>query len=736
MTQMKSAFQSKGTFKIEVGPETIKMLSSELYSDPIKAMVREYSTNAKDSHVDAKNGQPFDVHLPTSAYPMFYVRDYGTGMSRELIETVCQTYGASTKRETNQSTGKFGLGFKSALAYVNTFSVMSYLNGTVYRYMVKTGDNGMPELLYDNNPEKTDEPNGVKIQFAVDAKDVRAFIVAAKSVYPFFEIPPNFVGDITPDIEPPVYLAGGVEDTFTWRICEDDSESMIIMGSNAYPMPVPAIEEFKDDLIHYYVEMDLFEPTPAREALRWPSEDVDRIKEMRQIVVQRLVAQFIEETKGMTSWERLRHHHSSPSKFVRTCCRNYVKSRYPNRIDLRTESFDIEFNTFDAMLRIAPKQVGVFGCVGSPIRRRRYLRGGDKKYTSAGYFCIERKMAHVDKDHPVSLLVYDVKGINSMLEHIPNHTLVLGKPGQTYDPKWMDGLTAVFDAEKIPYEVLHLSEIIAAHPKRLTQSSVNRSKPDPNACVGAFDLVNGIFTRTTDITQFTHYIEFDDETTFSVRNTFRGLGGCSHTEGLNQTSYEEVADALGMPHKGITMCYIRPRFVKDYATNLKSWAKLSKEYFKKKFTDDWMNFMVILNNHDAWRELSCESIELLKMYEDITNAWAFRAIKYPLAAQILETLIEHRFRAGNFSRTAANKDQYIWLEQSTAASKAIEEYNALTRWAFNSSAFCEIHKNWTQALNRETASMLRSYPYLFKHRNDLLYRSLITRSLHTSHINE
>jgi len=42
----------------------------------IKTIVREYSTNAKDSQVEAGVTKPFDVQLPSVNNPMFKIRDY------------------------------------------------------------------------------------------------------------------------------------------------------------------------------------------------------------------------------------------------------------------------------------------------------------------------------------------------------------------------------------------------------------------------------------------------------------------------------------------------------------------------------------------------------------------------------------------------------------------------------------------------------------------------------------
>ena len=70
----------ESNYTIEATPTAFSILSDQLYSNKIRAVIRELSTNAYDSHVDAGNGdKPFEVHLPSNMEPTFSVRDYGTG---------------------------------------------------------------------------------------------------------------------------------------------------------------------------------------------------------------------------------------------------------------------------------------------------------------------------------------------------------------------------------------------------------------------------------------------------------------------------------------------------------------------------------------------------------------------------------------------------------------------------------------------------------------------------------
>jgi hypothetical protein len=64
-----------GEFRIRNSAKAFSILSSGLYSNKIRAIIRELSCNAVDSHVAAnRNTTPFDVHLPNAMEPWFAIR--------------------------------------------------------------------------------------------------------------------------------------------------------------------------------------------------------------------------------------------------------------------------------------------------------------------------------------------------------------------------------------------------------------------------------------------------------------------------------------------------------------------------------------------------------------------------------------------------------------------------------------------------------------------------------------
>lgn len=111
-----------------IAPEHTRMVMStlsRLYSEPFESVMREYTSNAYDSHKKAGQSKPVIVKLirenPTTQ--SILIKDCGTGMSKkELLESFTQ-YGTSSKKDDPNFIGLFGLGGKSAFALVNKFVI-------------------------------------------------------------------------------------------------------------------------------------------------------------------------------------------------------------------------------------------------------------------------------------------------------------------------------------------------------------------------------------------------------------------------------------------------------------------------------------------------------------------------------------------------------------------------------------------------------------------------------------
>lgn len=229
-----------GKFGMEVNAKAFSILSEGIYENKIRAIIRELSTNAQDSHIEAGNRDPIEIHLPNDKEPFFYIQDYGVGLSEEEILNIYTNFFVSTKDQSNRYTGNLGLGSKSPLSYnTKSFTVTAIKNGTklVYSCYIENGLPSYAKLL----EEKTNERNGVKVQLPVSNRDFYSFKNEAENVFKWFTVKPNFIG-VQVKIEKPKRIFEGNGWYFS------DGECILLMGNIGYPIEVgeSGLEKYKN----------------------------------------------------------------------------------------------------------------------------------------------------------------------------------------------------------------------------------------------------------------------------------------------------------------------------------------------------------------------------------------------------------------------------------------------------------------------------------------------------------
>lgn len=240
-----------GEFRIRNSAKAFNILSSGLYANKIKAIIRELSCNAVDSHVAAgKVDTPFDVHLPTNLEPWFAIRDYGTGLNHDQVTNIYTTYFESTKTASNEFIGALGLGSKSPFSYTDNFTVTAVQNGVKRIYSAFINEQGVPSIA-KMMEEESDEANGVEVKFAVeDRYDFYKFEEEAHKVYRWFKLQPVVTGPNHFEVRPVEYesenIIPGVHSAANHR----SYHSTAVMGNIAYPIEVPNVEKSFGELKH------------------------------------------------------------------------------------------------------------------------------------------------------------------------------------------------------------------------------------------------------------------------------------------------------------------------------------------------------------------------------------------------------------------------------------------------------------------------------------------------------
>lgn len=188
--QVNNAVGDSSAFSIAMNAKAFKVLSSTLYKDKIGSIVRELSCNAYDAHVAAgKKEIPFEIHLPDNFEPWFSVKDFGVGLSDTDVKKIFCVYFESTKDQSNDAIGAFGLGAKTPFSYTDQFTVTSVYNGISTVYSAYIDGSGIPNIT-KMLEEETAEDNGVEIKMSVKTSDFFSFKHSTANQLKFFTVKP------------------------------------------------------------------------------------------------------------------------------------------------------------------------------------------------------------------------------------------------------------------------------------------------------------------------------------------------------------------------------------------------------------------------------------------------------------------------------------------------------------------------------------------------------------------
>ena len=279
-----------GAFTISATQHMFRILSDGLYSDKIKAVVRELTCNGMDSHVAAKHQRQIYVHLPTMIEPEFYVRDYGTGLSHDNVMNLYTTYGESNKNDSNEQIGGLGLGSKSPFAYSDQFTVQSYYGGEERTYSCYVDEEGEPQISMLTCVDST-EPNGLCVKLSVKNEDFGRFKERATELFKYYIITPET--NITINTDSPTYTFGldglyGIKESnnsYNPRYNNNHSMAKIIQGGVAYPVEYDKMKDLTENEksllqtpIDIFMDIGSVEVTASREALSFNKHTIASIK--------------------------------------------------------------------------------------------------------------------------------------------------------------------------------------------------------------------------------------------------------------------------------------------------------------------------------------------------------------------------------------------------------------------------------------------------------------------------
>lgn len=205
------------SFGLSDAPEFFDILSTSLYSDKLRAAIRETLSNAWDAHTEAGCPDlPIDVIIDDRSYA---VRDYGLGLSPESIGPIYCKYGASTKVFDGRQTGGFGLGTKAPFAYSESFTVESSFAGQRSIYaLVRKSDRKEGRPAATLVTQVPDDETGITVRMPLKSSDLTKAETLVRQI---------------------AFLAG--------RPCRLNGEDLDVMPVDASHSGIAAVQQEMDD---------------------------------------------------------------------------------------------------------------------------------------------------------------------------------------------------------------------------------------------------------------------------------------------------------------------------------------------------------------------------------------------------------------------------------------------------------------------------------------------------------
>ena len=269
-------------FKTSIDPKNLEfittLLSSNLYSDPEQSFIREIVSNAWDSHVEAgTTDTPVIVRFKKGNDGWeVTIRDFGTGLSPERFQEVYCNIGSSTKRESNEFIGGFGIGKYSSLACTNTVYITSYYEGTAFLYvMVKSGNTITTNLVMK---KPTEEKNGVEVTI----KNIYNIVPYRKALKYIVFFPNVYIDGIDNSIN-----NTKLKRFNNFAVASEPIDTKILLGNVLYPYNARLLSSASNDFLRniessgIVIKFNVGEIsiTPNRESIIYSSDTISKIED-------------------------------------------------------------------------------------------------------------------------------------------------------------------------------------------------------------------------------------------------------------------------------------------------------------------------------------------------------------------------------------------------------------------------------------------------------------------------
>ncbi|QBO61013.1 putative rIIA-like protein [Escherichia phage D5505] len=510
-------------FSIAANPKVFKILSSDLYTNKIRAVVRELITNMIDAHALNGNPEKFIIQVPGRLDPRFVCRDFGPGMSDFDIQGddnspgLYNSYFSSSKAESNDFIGGFGLGSKSPFSYTDTFSITSYHKGEIRGYVAYMDGDGpqiKPTFVKEMGP---DDKTGIEIVVPVEEKDFRNFAYEVSYIMrPFKDLAIINGLDREIDYFPDFDDYYGINPERYWP---DRGGLYAIYGGIVYPIDGVIKDRnwlsIRNEVNYIKFPMGSLDIAPSREALslddRTRKNIIERVKELSEKAFNEDVKRFKESTSPRHTYRELMKMGYS--------ARDYMIS---NSVKFTTKN--LSYKKMQSMFEPDNKlcNAGVVYEVNLDPRLKRIKQSHETSAVASSYrlFGINTTKINIVIDN-IKNRVNIVRGLahalddsefNNTLNIHHNERLLFINPEVESQIDLLPDIMAMFESDEV--NIHYLSEIEAL-VKSYIPKVVKSKAPRPKAATAfKFEIKDGrwekeeLFTLTSEADEITGYVAY------------------------------------------------------------------------------------------------------------------------------------------------------------------------------------------------------------------------------------
>jgi hypothetical protein len=510
-------------FSITASPKVFKILSSDLYTNKIRAVVRELITNMIDAHALNGNPEKFIIQVPGRLDPRFVCRDFGPGMSDFDIQGddnspgLYNSYFSSSKAESNDFIGGFGLGSKSPFSYTDTFSITSYHKGEIRGYVAYMDGDGpqiKPTFVKEMGP---DDKTGIEIVVPVEEKDFRNFAYEVSYIMrPFKDLAIINGLDREIDYFPDFDDYYGVNPERYWP---DRGGLYAIYGGIVYPIDGVIRDRnwlsIRNEVNYIKFPMGSLDIAPSREALslddRTRKNIIERVKELSERAFNEDVKRFKESTSPRHTYRELMKMGYS--------ARDYMIS---NSVKFTTKN--LSYKKMQSMFEPDSKlcNAGVVYEVNLDPRLKRIKQSHETSAVASSYrlFGINTTKINIVIDNTKNRVnivrglarALDDSEFNNTLNIHHNERLLFINPEVESQIDLLPDIMAMFESDEV--NIHYLSEIEAL-VKSYIPKAVKSTAPRPKAATAfKFEIKDGrwekeeLFTLTSEADEITGYVAY------------------------------------------------------------------------------------------------------------------------------------------------------------------------------------------------------------------------------------